>query len=318
MAERCQTAPLGTLTAAFERSGSPYWLMDCIQQQGFDRRHGFELRVNYGDDQWQQGRHATEAALLAGEVDFIDCDWLTLLRCRAEGAAISAVYPYGRVLGGLVVPPASAIGDLDDLMGARIGIVNRRDKNWQLLCAYGRQLHDLDLDDRCRVLEAGSKTTLADWLRNGLLDAAVVYWHQLPALQQQGYRLLVDIPLLLPALGLDPTPTTFFLFRDALIREQPALIRAFIAALNDARQQLQRGDAWQRIGAELLAIDNPELLAQLRRIWNNRIGQPWQPDQISGLWSLTQIVAPANAGSCTQTEFNKAFAWDFLQAPAMP
>lgn len=314
-------APLGVLTAAFERSGSPYWLMDCIQQQGLDRRHGFELVIRYGDDQWQQGRHATEAALLAGKVDFIDCDWLTLLRCRAEGAAISAVYPYGRILGGLLVAAHSAIHELGDLAGATLGVVNRRDKNWVLLQAYAQQHHDLDLERVCRVVEVGSKTELAVQLQQGHLDAALLYWHLLPGLVQQGCRLLVDIPLLLPALGTQPAPTTFFLFRDALIQSQPALVHAFIAALEDALQQLRQPQAWQRIGHELLGIDDPEQLRQLQRSWQNRIGQPWQPEQIQGLWPLTQQLtatpsSPFTHTEFTHTQFKQAFAWAFFQAPA--
>jgi len=304
-------APLGTLSAAFERTGSPFWIMDRIQREGLDRRHGFALRIHYGDDQWQGGRHATEAALVNGEVDFIDCDWLTLLRCRAEGAAISAVYPYGRILGGLVVAGDSTLRDLDDLHGRRIGVVSRRDKNWRLLRAYGQRLHDLDLATRARVVEAGSKTTLAAWLHSGSVEAALVYWHQIPALVHQGYRLLLDIPLLLPALGCSGAPTTFFIFRDQLIATQPALIRAFCAAYEDARQQLlQDEQGWQHIGRELLGIDDPLLIGQLRRAWSGRIGQPWNRDQLQALWPLTEVL---QGGS--RPQFEQAFAWEFMQPP---
>ena len=313
MADRVRSqraaAPLGTLSAAFERSGSPFWLMDRIQQQGLDRAQGFELQVNYGGDQWQGGRHATEAALVNGEVDFIDCDWLTLLRCRREGLPITAVYPYGRILGGLVVPPASRIREPTELRGRRIGVVNRNDKNWLLLRTYTQRLLDLDLDRQASIVEAGSKTTLGEWLQQGQLDAALVYWHQIPALVQQGYRLLVDIPLLLPALGSAAAPTTFFIFRDQLIAEQPALVQAFIAAYEAARRQLMQDErCWQRIGHELLALDNAELLTQLRRSWASRIAQPWNVAQLEGLWPLTELLQGG-----TRQQFEQAFAWDFMQ-----
>ncbi len=302
---------LGTLTAAFERTGSPFWLMDCIQQQRLDQRYGFELRVNYLDDQWQGGRHATEQALVDGDVDFIDCDWLTLLRCRQEGLAISAVYPYGRILGGLMVPPDSPVQDVRGLFRKRIGVVNSRDKNWILLQAYIRQFLGLEPNTSMSVREAGSKTTLLQWLQQDEVDAALVYWHQIPALQQQGYQLLLDIPLLLPALSTTTTPTTFFIFRDQLIAENPELINAFIAAFKDAVQHLdQQSQSWQRIGQELLDISDAQLL-QLRHLWHSRVAQPWNVDQLQGLWPLTRQLVGGD-----KQQFMQAFAWPFMNSNA--
>ncbi|MEH6628021.1 MAG: ABC transporter substrate-binding protein [Motiliproteus sp.] len=302
----------GTLTAAFERTGSPFWLMDCIQQQGLDRKYGFTLQVNYLDDQWQGGRHATEQALVDGDVDFIDCDWLTLLRCRREGLPISAVYPYGRILGGLMVPPGSPVQDVGGLYKKSVGVVNRRDKNWMLFQAYSRQVMGIDPETSLRLREAGSKTTLLQWLQQGELDAAIVYWQQIPALQQQGYRLLLDIPLLLPALATITTPTSFFIFREQLIAARPELIRAFIAALKDAILHLdQQPRSWQRIGKELLDISDAELL-QLRHLWHSRIAQPWNVEQLQALWPLTRQLFGGD-----KKQFMQAFAWSFMNTNAL-
>lgn len=280
--------PLGTLRAAFESTGSPHWIMYTIQQLGLDRELGFELQIDYLDDQMHGHRHSTEQALVDGQVDFIDSDWITLGRCRHQGLEISAVYPYGTILGGLVVPNDSPINDIRDLQGHRLGVVSELDKNWILTRAVAKQVYQLDLANRVELHQAKSKSTLKQWLEQGQVDAALVYWHQIPYLQQQQqYRLLLDIPALLPELGLRPTPTTFFIFRDRFIEQQPELVQAFIDAFEQAVEQLHHDDQlWHQIATELLHIENPTLLSAVRAIWRSRMPGDWDRASIEQLHGL--------------------------------
>ncbi|NEV63931.1 ABC transporter substrate-binding protein [Thiorhodococcus minor] len=96
-------APLGTLRAAFERTGTPAWIMRVIQAKGLDRAEGFRLQVALTGDGDRGHRQATLEALRSGEVDFIDTDWISIGRMREDGDSVSAFHPYGRIMGGLVV-----------------------------------------------------------------------------------------------------------------------------------------------------------------------------------------------------------------------
>ena len=308
-------APLGQLRAAFERTGSPHWIMATMQRLQLDQHHGFTLRVDYLDDQMRAERQSTEQALIQGQVDFIDTDWISLARYRRQGLAISAVYPYGRILGGLLVNPEREIDAVPDLSGKRLGVVSAQDKNWQLTRCYAQRNLGIDLDDAVELVEAGSKTRLRRWLEQGQVDAALVYWHQIPALSAQGFCLLLDIPALLPALGFAPTPTTFFVFNDALIDRNPALIQAFIAALNETLQRLQSDDScWQWLARELLQLDCPDQREALRRLWRGRIAQPWQAEQLQALEPLYQLLQQSSPSEPSRLP-SEGFRWELMQPP---
>lgn len=313
-------APLGTLRAAFESTGSPHWIMYTIQQLQLDRELGFNLQIDYIDDRMHGERHSTEQALVDGQVDFIDTDWITLGRCRHQGMQLSAVYPYGKILGGLVVPGDSPINDIRQLSGQTLGVVSTLDKNWILAQAYAHQRHQLDLAEAVTVRQAKSKSTLMQWLDQHQVDAALVYWHQIPLLtQQRQYRLLLDIPEVLPEFGLAPTPTTFFVFRDSFIAQRPQLVQAFINAFECALRRLHCEDGlWQQIARNLLKIDQPELLQALRSIWRSRMPGHWNRntiEQLSGLYQQLeqrQQQQGQTLGAGKQLPAG-CFNWQFMQ-----
>ncbi len=284
-------APLPTLRAAFERTGSPAWVMRYIQEAGLDRAAGFRLQVDYQDDHLQRRGFATEAALQAGDVDFIDTDWLSVARFRTQGMALSAVYPYGRILGGLLLRPGLPATDLPALQGCTLGVVSRRDKNLFLANAYAQTQHAFNLRRQTRLREAGSKTRLAEWLLNSEVDAALVYWHQAPALQRQGCHLLLDMPDVLTALGFPAMPTTFFVFNDHFIATQRDRVRAFVQAYDRAVNALSADRAaWAAICRDLGVRDTEEA-KQLQSAWQRRIAAGRDTTHIQQLPALYQRLA---------------------------
>lgn len=112
-------APLGTLRSAFERTGTPAWIMRVIQDLGLDRAEGFRLDVALTGDGYQGHRQATLGALRSGEVDFIDTDWISISRMREDGDSVSAFHPYGRIMGGLVVDRRRFPGAFSSAAGLR-------------------------------------------------------------------------------------------------------------------------------------------------------------------------------------------------------
>jgi NitT/TauT family transport system substrate-binding protein len=279
---------LGSLKAAFETTGSPRWIMHTIKKQGLDSKHNFHLEVDYIDDRVKNGLQSSEAALAGGKVDFIDTDWLSIARCRTQGMEIGAVFPYGRIMGGMVVPGDSAIQSLEDLRGKRIGVVRLHDKNWTIARAVCVRRYAFDPFAVAEVTEAGSKTVLIRQLEEGRVDCAFVFWHLIPRLTLKNqYRQVCDILDLLPDLGIDRCPTTFFTFRDAFIEQHSCLIRAFVAAYSEAVELMRNGNGvWEEVNMALLHGCDPELLRAIREKWESRVTTAWDESMVGDLHRL--------------------------------
>lgn len=278
-------ADLGCLKAAFEGTGSPRWIMDTIKRYRLDLKRGFRLELDFIGDKVQPRLQSTEAALAADQVDFIDTDWISVARCRAEGLAISAVFPYGAIMGGLVVAQDSAIQGLMDIRGRRIGVVRLLDKNWAVMRAVCVKRFGFDPQAQASVQEAGSKTALLGQLQAGEVEAALLYWHLIPGLVASGrFRQVCDVLELVPELGIGAIPTTFFTFRDEFIARRPALIRAFIGAFCEAVTLMRKSDEiWAHIAEQFLDDNGPAYLHALRRKWETRIRTAWNMDVVADL-----------------------------------
>ena len=280
------TPPLGSLRAAFEATGSPSWVMRVIREQDFDRRHGFHLDLTRSGDQGSRAAQATQGALAAGDADLIDTDWLSIARSRQTGAKLAPIFPYGRIMGGMVTAVGSGINDLSDLPGRRVGVIRVIDKNWIVIRAAFRHRHGSDLNEQAIVGEALSKTTLTEWLEAGEVDAAVLPWHLVPRMTAGGrFRQLCDVLDLIPELGAASVPTTFFVVRPDFADRRSELIGAFVAAYTEAVDLMRAVETvWRE--AATGPDDNPEMLAGLRASWLRRIHYEWGPDDSAHLECL--------------------------------
>jgi NitT/TauT family transport system substrate-binding protein len=292
-------APLGTLRAGFERTGTPAWIMRVMQQQGFDRAAGFRLDLGLTDDGYRGGRQASAFDLQADVVDLIDTDWISLGRLRRDGARVTAVHPYGRIMGGLVVARAQCPHGLADLAGRRIAVVERLDKTWVLLRAHALTSGLGDPETTVELVETGAKHECLRLLSAGEVAGAVLFWHL-------GAVALLDPRLALAFDALDAVetltgaalPTTFFIAPEALRRERPDLLRAFAQAFDHATAAM-RGDAalWRQGAAE--SATN-ETAPPLRAAWLRRIGLHWPgqlPERLAACFeTLKARVGPAALG----------------------
>ena len=100
---------LPIMRARFEHNGSPRYMLYTIKRLGLDRDHDFHLDVELVSDELEGGMETVEARLQGGAADLIDIDYISTARERAEGAAIVAIHPYGRTVGGLVAPENTEI-----------------------------------------------------------------------------------------------------------------------------------------------------------------------------------------------------------------
>lgn len=290
-------APLGTIRAAFEATGSPSWIMQTIRRKGLDTRHGFALELRFGGDTVEHTLQASEAVLAEGAADVVDTDWLSIARWRRDGFPVQAVFPYGRIMGGIVVHAASPVGSLPELKGRRIGVVRSVDKNWLVVRSACIERHGFDPQNEAQVVEAKSKTVLMDWMEQGTVDAAVLYWHLVPRLTAGGrFRQLADVLDLVSALGGVNPPTTFFVCREDFVTQKRELVAAFIAAYCDA-VALMREDrnVWNEAvavacgsGTDGSSIDssNQELMRGLRASWERRVCTRWDAEDLLALTTL--------------------------------
>jgi NitT/TauT family transport system substrate-binding protein len=311
--------PLPTLRAAFEATGSGSWLMRAIVDGGLDRANGYRLVLELGDDRMRGARQATEARLIAGGVDLIDTDWLSLARHRAAGLPLAAAAPYGAIFGGLVAPRDGTLGALADLPGRRIGVVHAQDKNWLLLRAACREQYGFDPAAVAQCVETGSKTALREALHGGRVDGALLYWHQVPALVAGGEFVevcdLVDLLDGPPGAG-RRVPTTFFVFHEATLAAQPELVRGFARSVAAAAARLREDAAlWRRVSGhagDAKGGEGERAGAALRLKWLARVGLPWAPDMIAALGTLAARLAGGTPGAARFELPDGIFAAGFL------
>jgi NitT/TauT family transport system substrate-binding protein len=268
--------PAPILRAGFEGSGSPRWLMRTMQRAGFDRAHGFALDLKLLSE--GKHRHGTLQALADGRVDVVDADRQALAAAQADGLALAAIHPYGRILGSVVSRhplPDQLDRRLAALRGSRLGVLSTDDKNWHLLAEACRELAGFDLATTVTAVRYQQRTDLVAALAAGEVDAALVHWHLVPQLLASGHQVLAELPELADALAnntdYSATPTTFFVVRQADAEQQAALISSFVAATITAVDCLQHSKtAWQALADEG-ALDGTHLDA-LRHRWQQRIG----------------------------------------------
>ncbi len=273
---------LPVLRGGFELTGSGAWLMQSVIGQRLDDRYGFRLELLLGDDRVRAGRQSTEARLLDGEVDLIDTDWLSLARYRRTGLPLVAVAPYGAIFGSLVAPAGGGIVSLAELPGKRIGVVRAQDKNW-LLLRFACRERGFDPLEQCTLQACGSKSRLRAELEAGRLDAALVFWHQVPELVCGGRFVEVcDLLELLPAGAGRDVPSTFFVCHERLLLERPELVRGMAGAVHAAAATLRADEVlWRFIsGVDARYAD------ALRARWMARVGLSWNSGMAAELASL--------------------------------
>ncbi len=296
------------LRARFEHNGSPRYMLYTIKRFSYDHDHGFHLDLRLVSDELDEGRETVEAKLQEGDADLIDIDYVSTARERADGASIVAFHPYGRTVGGLVVPEDSSIEGLADLSDHRIGVVRRLDKNWILVRAACREFHGFDPDETAAPVEAGSKVELTRLLEDGEVDAVLQFWQIIPEIVETGpYREVLPMSRVVDRLadagaetGADderPIPVSTFLTSEDYLAAHPDAVRGFRGAYRDAVDRLQRDDAlWDKIGDRLMYEDDSAVVRAVRDRWREMVVPDWDEGTVEGMERLfDHLVAVAGA-----------------------
>jgi len=280
--------------------------MYVLKKLGLDRKHGFLLEITLLRDQVKGSLQSFEIALQDGTADLVDIDWISIARHRTRGIPITAVFPYGRIVGGLVAPYDSPIRDLQDLRGRRIGVVRLLDKNWLIARGACRKLYGFDPQEEGRVVEALSKTNLVQLLEEGKVDGAFQFWQLIPPLVATGrYRQVLDVQDLIGELGVKRMiPITAFTVQDEFLARHPDLLQGFIKAFCEAATFMKEDDRiWEEIGREVLGGIETKVLHALRESWRSRVMTSWDLETIKEIHlffdELVRLVGSEALGVAT-------------------
>jgi len=273
------------IKAGVLKFGTVNWLLDVVQHNKLDQREGYRL------EQLELARRdATSVALLAGEVDTIVADWFWALRERSAGEKL-VFHPYSRTLGALIVKKNSPISSIADLKGRRIGVAGGPlDKSWLLLRALSRKQKVGDIADIAQPVYA-APPLLAEQMRNGDLDAVLIYWHFAAKLEAAGFQQLFGVDDFMLELGIkNPPPLIGFLFRKPSSPSQQLAFAGFMRSVDSASQLLLESDAeWDRIRPRMGVKSDAEFETLRQRFRTGRL-QGWTPADTGSSKALFDLL----------------------------
>jgi NitT/TauT family transport system substrate-binding protein len=251
--------------------GTVSWELDTIKRHKLDEKYGITVDV-----QAFAGEDATNVALMAGAVDMIVSDWLWVSRQRATGMDLTFV-PYSTAVGAIMVPPDSAIDDLGDLTGKKIGVAGGPlDKNWLLIQAMAKKDYSRDLAAANTIIY-GAPPLLTEKVQQGELDAVLNFWNYCARLEAKGFRRLTGGDEAARALGASgPIVALGYVFHDSWAKAHPAAIDGFIRASADAKALLESSDdEWKMLAPIIRGEDSEQRVMRDRY----REGIPKRPPE---------------------------------------
>lgn len=262
------TLRIGTL--AF---GTVNWEIAAIHNEGLDKKFGITVEA-----QTLASPEAGKIGLKAGGVDMIATDWIWVANQVQAGADYRFI-PYSTHAGAVIVGKNSAIQNIADLKGKKIGIVGGPlDKNWLLLRAYAQENFGLDLDTQAEKV-FGAPPLLNQQMSDNKLDALINFWHYATKLENQGYRRLIDGKDVVKGLGiLEPMPNVGYVFKQSWGQQNTGTLTKFLDASRNARNLLCTDDGtWAKV-ASLTQESDTQLQTALRKEYCAGVVQRWTDD----------------------------------------
>lgn len=282
-----------TVRVGMQAVGTFSWVVHAMQYFGVDEEYALNLEpITYATKQ------ATELALRGDEVDIVVDDFVGAVQMRERGVPVQAVYPYGKAVGGVVVPAESDIQTIADLEGKTIAAASLDDKSLLILRALLMSQYGFDPQVDGEVLAA------APWLMTGLMDdgeidAGIPYWHFVSRMTYDGqYRDVMMVTEMLDQLGLrSDLPILVLVAREGVDAEAKT---RFIEAMLETTQRMQADSMdgiWQSIlDEELYSLPDPAAFPEVRARWEAGLPDGWTDEQIDGLSTLVeQLVEIAGA-----------------------
>lgn len=284
-ASAAQADPLPVVRVGVLKFGTVNWEIEIMRRDGLDRAQGIEVKPLE-----LAGKDGAAMALQGGAVDVILTDWLWVARSRALGSDLTFV-PHSHITGGLFVRDDAGIARIADLKGRKLGIGGGPvDKSWLLLRAYAKKTAGIDLAHDATPVFAAPPLLLESF-KQGEVPAAINFWQYNARLPDQGYRELVRVEDMLPALGLPrDTPLLGWVFSERWAQANPAAVKGFIAAAKAARGRLATSsEEWQKI-APMTQAPDAQTLERLRSAYRRGIDEGESTDLAAAAQRLLDLL----------------------------
>ncbi len=266
---RRAAAALPVLRIGTLRFGTVSWELDTIARHDLAAREGVRIEaVEFASPE------ATRVALLAGTVHMMVGDWLFVSRQRAEGLPL-AFLPFSTSIAALMLAAGSGVSGLPGLRGKRLGVSGGPlDKAWLLLLAHARR-QGIDLAAEAQPV-FGAPPLLAETLRRGGLDAALLYWNFAARVEADGLRELLAMEAVETALGASaPVSMIGPVFDARWAAAHPDALAGYRRASAAAKAILASSDAeWDAL-RPLMRADSDAMFRRLRDRF--RAGIPRRP-----------------------------------------
>jgi NitT/TauT family transport system substrate-binding protein len=239
--------------------GTVNWEMDVIIRHQLDHKNGFAIKIVP-----LSSKSANSIALQGGAVDVIVSDWIWVNRQRAVGKDYT-FFPYSLTVGGLYVRPDSAIQQLSDLKGHKLGVAGGPvDKSWLLLQAFSRK-QGLDISASVEPTFA-APPLLNQLMLKGDLPAVLNFWHYGARLEAAGMLPLVDVISMLDGLEIkEPVPMLGWVFSSEWAEQNQPLIEGLLKASYAAKRVLGENDQEWEIIAPLTKAKDTTTLNNLKQ-----------------------------------------------------
>ncbi len=294
--------------------GTFSWVIHAMEYFGVDEEYNLNIDgVTYASKQ------ATDIAMRAGEVDVVVDDFIGVVLSRNQGIPVHAVYPYGKAVGGVVVPVDGDIDSIEDLEGKTIAAASLDDKSLLILRALTSTQYGFDPQIDGETLQA-APWLMTGLMENGEIDAAIPYWHFVSRMTATGdFKDIMMVTEMLEQLGLrNDLPILVVVANE---NTDPEVVRTFLAAMQDTMQRMQADSMdgiWQSIlDNELYSLPDPSAFPEVRARWEAGLPEAWDQEMIDQLVilvdQLVEIAGPEIVGveslppDAYTTEFSPGF-----------
>ena len=279
---------LPKVNAAMEAVGTFSWIVHAMNTFGIDTQHGIEVvGTTYASKQ------ATEIALRGGEADVTVDDFLGAIILRGNGVAATAIYPFAKAVGGLVVPTDGDVASVADLRGRTLAAGSLRDKSLLILRALAISKYGFDPQVDGEVVAAAAPL-MQQLIADGEVDAGLPLWHFVARIEGAGLgREVIPVTAMLDELGLpSDLPILMILARDSFDAE---LKRSFLAAFIDTVEVMKELPAedpfWQSIlDLGLYSLPNAALFPAVVERWKFGTPDSWTEASIDAMVAMSQSL----------------------------
>ena len=277
---------LPRVNAAMEAVGTFSWIVHAMDTFGLDILNGIDVvGTTYASKQ------ATEIALRSGEADVTVDDFLGAVIMRGNDVEVTAIYPFAKAVGALVVPIDSDVQGIADLQGGTIAAGSLRDKSLLILRALTISQYGFDPQVDGEVI-AAAPPLMQQLITTGDVDAGLPLWHFVARIEAAGTgREIMAVTDMLEELGLpSDLPILMILGRDDFDAElKRAFLSAFVETV-DLMKSLPSDDPfWQSIlDLGLYSLPDTSLFPAVVERWKQGTPDAWTEDSIDAMVAMSQ------------------------------